>query len=287
MTPSPELLQVQLCADLAKISYEASPAAWEFILGPDIVVTELTPDQCLWNGGHLIQSGDTVFIVIRGTSNLKQWLFSNMRVLKTRLDWADGKVHGGFAQAAEEFYAEIIRHPPLREAVKNCTKLVVTGHSLGGATAVLLAQMLQRRGLGNRLGLGEYLQVVTFGAPRVGNYMWAESYIASRLNTKTIQVRNIPDPVCRLFFSAAHVPFLGHVADWFGLGYWHPPCTPYVLREQLSQNDSESWEKAREENPVPRALKPLSRLYDATIRHHEMDEYIARLTPGKHSTAGT
>lgn len=280
MTSSPELLQVQLCADLAKISYEASPAAWEFILGPGIIVTELTPDQCLWNGGHLIQSGDTVFIVIRGTSNLKQWLFSNMRVLKTGLSWSKGKVHSGFAQAAEEFYEEIYRHQPLREAFLTASKLVITGHSLGGATAVLLAQVLAPDPL-IRNGQMTHIGVVTFGAPRIGNKTWSDSY--GNCTISTIQCRNIPDPVCRLFFSAAHAPLLGPLADWFGLGYWHPPCIPYVLSESLDQARAESWEDARQKNPVPRNLKTLGKLYDATIRHHEMDEYIARLAPTRHT----
>jgi hypothetical protein len=54
-------------------------------------------------------------------------------------------------------------------------RIILTGHSLGGALAVLAAHELQRE-----LGLpSEHLSVYTFGAPRTGNHAYAAEYAAA------------------------------------------------------------------------------------------------------------
>ena len=75
------------------------------------------------------KDGETI-ISIRGSNNLKNWL-RNFDI--GRLQLAQGRVHGGFLKNAEKLYKHIKDHIDYRD------KIYVTGHSLGGALAMLIA----------------------------------------------------------------------------------------------------------------------------------------------------
>lgn len=66
-------------------------------------------------------------------------------------------------------------------------KLVITGHSLGGAVATLAAAVFRKQGL--------ELTLYTFGSPRVGNEALAKYISASGTN---FRVTHLNDPVPRL-----------------------------------------------------------------------------------------
>ena len=65
--------------------------------------------------------------------------------------------------------------------------LVLTGHSLGGATATLLGERLVSLGMPK-----EKFVVITFGAPAVGNSAFAEQY-GNKI--KLVRISNTADPV--------------------------------------------------------------------------------------------
>ncbi|MCO4782635.1 MAG: lipase family protein [Candidatus Cloacimonetes bacterium] len=95
-------------------------------------------------------------LVIRGSSNFKNWI-SNAKFWKTKDNWARGaKVHKGFYQVAREIYK--LSHPLLNPAYST----TITGHSLGGAAGTLISLYLQRVSFKN-------IKVVSFGAPRLTN----------------------------------------------------------------------------------------------------------------------
>lgn len=77
--------------------------------------------------------------------------------------------------------------------------LYVTGHSLGGALAVLAAERLTACGY-------PVMEVHTFGGPRVGDYAWAQAYEA-RLGRRTWRHAYCCDIVTRV--------------PWLWQGYWH------------------------------------------------------------------
>lgn len=87
-------------------------------------------------------------------------------------------VHSGFnAYAQTAFFTEKVGMPTMGEQLRDVlladpkARLCLTGHSLGGAVAVILAGRLRDMGVPP-----EQIAVVTFGAPAVGNKAFAKTY---------------------------------------------------------------------------------------------------------------
>ncbi|NVK38055.1 MAG: lipase family protein [Gammaproteobacteria bacterium] len=112
---------------------------------------------------YLLSEKDGVqYITVRGTANLQNALVDLDINLKqdTKLNIL---VHQGFAQAAELIYQDV--QPLLNKA----RPIQTTGHSLGGAVAVILAMYLKTDGF-------DLPQVITFGQPKVTNVTGANAF---------------------------------------------------------------------------------------------------------------
>jgi hypothetical protein len=97
----------------------------------------------------------TQIISIRGTSNIENAMVDIS--LKLRLDADIGvPLHEGFAYSAKRVFTE------LKPLLKPGYKTSLTGHSLGGAVALILAMYLDE----NQFNVD---RVVTFGQPKVTN----------------------------------------------------------------------------------------------------------------------
>lgn len=97
----------------------------------------------------------TQVIVVRGTSNVENAMVN--AALKLTLDKHLGvRLHNGFSQSARAIYTEI------KPLLKTDYAISVTGHSLGGAVALILAM---------HLDIDDFTvgKVVTFGQPKVTN----------------------------------------------------------------------------------------------------------------------
>jgi hypothetical protein len=81
-----------------------------------------------------------------------------------RTDIGDGEVHHGFWDAWMSVQLQVLERAPWSP-----WPIYVTGHSLGGALAILAARNLVRAGI-------SVAGVYTFGCPRVGNARFARSY---------------------------------------------------------------------------------------------------------------
>ena len=106
-------------------------------------------------------------IAIRGTANVENAILDlNVSLLPD--PQLDIMLHQGFASAARAVYADV---KPYLVADK---PIHTTGHSLGGAIAVILAMYIKQDGY-------SLTQVVTFGQPKVTNVTGAAKFADLRL----------------------------------------------------------------------------------------------------------
>ena len=106
-------------------------------------------------------------------------------------------VHGGFRAAADAVWDDI--HAAAVDAHKAGRPVILTGHSLGGALAVLAASRLHDNDLSPQA-------VYTYGMPRVGQPIFAQGYSAA-LGARTFRLRHGGDIV-----PLAPLPQLGFYA---------------------------------------------------------------------------
>jgi pimeloyl-ACP methyl ester carboxylesterase len=145
----------------------------------------------------VIELPDCRIVAFRGTSNLRDFITDAefwRETLVVEADGADCQVHRGFLAAYESIIEELAAH--LRGQPQ--LPLFITGHSLGGALAILAALELQRQKF-------PIVQVYTFGQPRVGNGAFKRLYEWS-LGAQTFRVVFEEDCIAR-------IPHLPHFTD--------------------------------------------------------------------------
>ena len=122
--------------------------------------------------GLVATKGGSVIVTFAGTDPLVlyDWI-ADFRTLSS----TDG-IHEGFQDAANAVWAEI--KSAIEETAKAGRSLFITGHSLGGALAVVAAERAVRQE--KLIGAA---QIYTFGMPRVGKEEFVERYL--KLETTT------------------------------------------------------------------------------------------------------
>ncbi len=114
----------------------------------------------------LASKGGVQYVAIRGTANVQNALLD----LDVQLNPdADLKIvlHQGFSLAAKAIYQDLL--PFLNSKTRTQTQIHTTGHSLGGAVAVIVAMYLQHDGYNVQ-------NVITFGQPKVTNVSGARAF---------------------------------------------------------------------------------------------------------------
>jgi hypothetical protein len=153
----------------------------------------------------------------------------------------NGDVHDGFFDSHKALWRDVEPAIKQRIAATPPRAIIVTGHSKGGALAVLGASAIRRR------FQGIPVHVVTFAAPRAGGRTFADAYAVLRIPTLRYENRadlvpNLPlgggpQPIVRALLNRLGLkrPFTGYVAvgealvggpnaamvtlDWAGLGF--------------------------------------------------------------------
>ncbi|MFF4827194.1 hypothetical protein ACFY20_30095 [Streptomyces sp. NPDC001312] len=164
-----------------------------------LAMEEKVDAMSIWSTGYLIQSGTGRLAVLcyRGTEplNLNTWLTDidvSAQKFPFRSDSGapDAFVHGGFYRNVEGTFPTLVDALQLAvrgssilpeehdAALKPMERLYVTGHSLGGAMAVMAAAMLAEdmtwAGDRDSPARARPLDVYTFGQPMVGDAAFAE-----------------------------------------------------------------------------------------------------------------
>jgi hypothetical protein len=187
-------------------------------------------------------------LAVRGTSNVENALVDVAFMLlpneSTRI-----KLHQGFAKSADFIFDRI--KPKLNKDYRINT----TGHSLGGAVAVILAMYLDAKGY----DVGE---VVTFGQPKVTNITGSRKYAhldVTRIVTPKDMVPLVPplDPMDLMNMDI----------------YWH-------LGTELVLYEDNTWSELKGVDSMMRATDFLNEMVsEKNLQHHFMTEYLNALTP--------
>lgn len=136
---------------------------------------------------------NTLLISFRGTDSFKDF-FADIKFFKKKIPYGNTsskiKVHSGFI---DRYKSPQIRKNILSFITPKITKVIVVGHSYGGALATLCAIDIQY----NHPHLD--LEAVLFGAPRVGNKAFQKSF--DKRLYKVLRVENGNDLVTKVPFK--------------------------------------------------------------------------------------
>ena len=186
----------------------------------------------------------TQLVVVRGTSNAENALVDIAIQLINNDDFGI-RLHNGFAVSAEGIYNDI------KTKLKKGYKTRTTGHSLGGAVAVILGMYLQNAGY-------QIERIVTFGQPKVTNITGSK-----KLDSLEIWRVVTPRDLVPL------VPPL-EMADINNLNiYWHSGREIILL-------SGKQYSIATGIDSMLRATKFLAEpLSEKNLQHHMMSHYLA------------
>jgi hypothetical protein len=194
--PRNALFLAQAC-DLAYLDAPDGPAGFQQRLGLEAELISVGNTQV-----YVAQNNSSIIVSFRGSQapttldGLKDWLLTNANnylVLpegQIGTDFAAAGVgaryHRGFMEALHEIWEPLLKS--VNKAVEAGDRpLWVTGHSLGGALALLAAWRLQRNFV-------TVHAVITFGAPMVGNDTAARVF-EQEFAGKIFRYVNLEDPV--------------------------------------------------------------------------------------------
>jgi pimeloyl-ACP methyl ester carboxylesterase len=116
--------------------------------------------------GYSFQDPENIYIAFRGTEVRPRDILTDLSATSTPFPYGSGRVHSGFSDA----FAAVV--PKLSEILSNCDKakkVIVCGHSLGGALATLCAAWVRET-------TPRSVMLYTFGSPRVGCRDFVEHY---------------------------------------------------------------------------------------------------------------
>ena len=227
----------------------------------------------------ILRYPDKTVVVFQGTltgrnaASVRDWL-ANFDAYSENVDGFAGRVHRGFAGQLKGVAQLLIDDLTAR---KFAAPLYVTGHSQGGAVAVLATQALQAAGF-------PVTATYTFAAPRAGNDAFADS---------------VKTPVFRLEFGndiVPHVPIrLSTMGKIQQAAQFVPRLAPILDRitvdDKLAYRAAGTlvyaapWRKTLTIGPTPdedRKLEEARRLRlvlakDQLFNHHHLKNYEAML----------
>ncbi len=187
-------------------------------------------------------------LFVRGTSNVENAMVDIAFVLLPNKH-TGVKLHQGFAQSADYIYDKV------KLDLNKDYRINTTGHSLGGAAALILAMYLDADGY----NVGK---VITFGQPKVTNIAGSRKYNhldVTRVVTPKDMVPLVPplDPMDMMNMDI----------------YWH-------LGTEIVLQEGNTYSELHGVDSMMRATDFLNEmLSQKNLQHHFMTEYINLITP--------
>ncbi|AVD83615.1 lipase [Pseudomonas sp. SWI6] len=159
---------------------QQNPARLHFL--DDRGVSDATDTQAF-----ITHTSEYALIAIRGTNEAADFL-RDVDALQVPFEQGEGRVHRGFYESALKVFDFAMSYLDQFDYSK---KLIICGHSLGGAVALILAEMLRR-------SPSKFtIQLYTYGAPRAGDVTFtrnAADLIHHRIVNHDDVIPNAPLP---------------------------------------------------------------------------------------------
>jgi triacylglycerol lipase len=153
---------------------QADAAVLAAVKAPHPAVVAMTKNTDIFGLMGRNPTTRTAFVSFRGTSDVEDWLADLDAVPDDYLPVAGfGQVHAGFQDVYELIRNSIAAE--LATATAGCNQILITGHSLGAALAVLAAPDVFRNMPPNKIEP----RLITFAGPRVGLIDFASAFNAA------------------------------------------------------------------------------------------------------------
>ncbi|MDR6925115.1 hypothetical protein J2Y56_001148 [Pseudomonas sp. BE134] len=240
---------------------------------------------------------ELILIAVRGTYEIVADGLRDADAFQVPFEDTDSKVHRGFYQAAQKAYDFAVKYLDKFYAGQ---KLLICGHSLGGAVALLLSEMLRRRPEGYKI------QLYTYGAPRAGDANFAKGaadLVHYRMVNHNDPVPSVPgtwmNTKAGVFGAGAaltfvNVPaglsvFVAGITNWTGEPYDHHGTLRHAMPVQFSRKEMSMilWEPGcdtitqhaacsvaiQQKNGLPNRPSLLTQLFNAG-NHSMVGSYI-------------
>ena len=198
--------------------------------------------------GMVLSNSDVAVLSFRGTDSNLEWAQS---FTYKQIPWREGKAHAGFVRALEQLWEHVLASLFDAGAIEGEKTLWVTGHSLGGALALLAADRLVDMGV-------DVHEVQTYGTPQVFDPVAAQSY-----GVPTLRFINNEDPIPQL-----HWPTLFDVYEHVGVEHFLL-ASGALARGRHSRDLAQRIDRAYS---IGEGILPAGMIHD-----HFMREYLRKL----------
>ncbi|WLH12939.1 lipase family protein [Pseudomonas hefeiensis] len=203
--------------------------------------------DCTDTQAFITHNDELILIAVRGTQQSADGL-RDADALQVPFEEGDGHVHRGFYRAAKQAATFVTSYLDRFYAGQ---KLLICGHSLGGAVALLLSEMLRRR------QENYSIQLYTYGAPRAADSMFiknADALMHYRMVNHNDPVPSLPGSWMNtktevygagMALMFANVPlglsvFVAGIINWTGEAYEHHGILRHFLPVELGRGEKSS-----------------------------------------------